>query len=139
MTVHGVGRWASVMTAVLGLGVLAPRDASAQPIRVLLIIPREPSEVSRQAARLEDAIAAFGGPMVLADTLAETDAVVQLTDHRRGIAENGESRDSWEGQLKLLAPPARKTRFPAPVAERFTLLVFGRDKADLRPAAGLLA
>ncbi len=70
------------MTAVLGVGVLAPRDASAQPIRVLLIIPREPSEVSRQAARLEDAIAALGGPLVLADTLAETDAVVQLTDHR---------------------------------------------------------
>jgi len=130
MTIHGVGR-AGAMTAVLGLGALAPPDASAQPIRVLLIIPRESSELSRQAARLEDAIAELRGPLVPADSLAEADAVVQLTDHRRRLAENGESEDFWDGQFKLLTPPARRTRFSLPVAERFTLVVVGRDKADV--------
>lgn len=137
MTIHGVGRWAGV-TAVLGLGLLAPPDASAQAIRVLLVIPREPTELTRQVTRLEDAIAALGGPLVPANTLADADAVVQFTDYQRGTAENGQSEDRWDGQFKLLTPPARKTRFPAPVFERFTLLVFGRDKADVRPAAGLL-
>ena len=135
MTIHGWGRWAGAMTAVLGLGVLAPSDASAQPIRVLLIVPRELSELSRQAARLEDAIAALDGPLVPAGTLADADAVVQLIDHRRRLAENGESEDRWDGQFKLLTPPVRKTRFPAPMAERFAVVTWG-DKADV---TGLLA
>jgi len=131
MTIHGVGRWAGAMTAVLALGVLVPSDAWGQPIRVLLIIPRESSELSRQAARLEDAIAELRGPMVPADSLAEADAVVQLTDYRRRLAENGESEGFWNGQFKLLTPPVRRTRIPVPVVERFTLVVIGRDKAEV--------
>jgi hypothetical protein len=134
MPIHGVGRWAGAMTAVLGLAVLAPPDAWAQPIRVLLVIPRESSELSRQAARLEDAIAAVGGPIVLANRLADADAVVQLTDHRRRVAENGETEDWWDGQFKLLTP-VRRTRFPVPAAERFSVVIW-RDKADV---TGLIA
>jgi len=134
MASHGVGRWAGAMTAVLGLGVLAPPDASAQPIRVLLIVPRGSSELSRQAAGLEDAIAALGGPLVVANTLADADAVVQLTDHRRRVAENGETEDWWDGQFKLLTP-VRKTRFPVPVAERFSVVIW-QNKADV---TGLIA
>jgi hypothetical protein len=129
MAIHRAGRWTGVATALLSVGFLVPTDASAQAIRVLLVIPREPSELARQAARLGDTIAESGGHMVLAETLGEADAIVQLTGHRYRLAETGESEDFWDAQFKLLTPPVR--RFPVPVAERFTVLLIGRDEAEL--------
>jgi len=138
MTTYGAGRWAIVLAAALTLELLPSRTASAQPIRVLLVMPRESGELSRQVARLDDAIAELNGPLVAAKSLADADVVVQFTRYQRKVGREGEPQDWWSGQFKLLVPPARIAAL-LPTPERFGLMLVGQDKTDARHTIEALA
>jgi hypothetical protein len=138
MTSHGAKRWAGVLAVVLGVGLLIPSSASAQAIRILLIMPSESGKLSRHVARFDEALAMSRGPLVRAANLAEADAVVEFTEYRRAVDEKGDTEDWWTGQFRLLTPPARDARLAPAVPERFKLLVIGRISRDVEPAIELL-
>jgi len=138
MTSHTFCRATGALAAVFSLALVLPASATAQPIRVLLVMPGESGKLPRQVARLHRALAAARGPLVRATTLAEADAVVEFTGFRHAIDEKGVSHDTWEGEFKLLAASVQE---PAPVPaipERFQLLVFGHESWEVEPAVRLL-
>ena len=138
MTSHSLCRATGALAAVFGLALFLPASATAQPIRVLLVMPSESGKLPRQVARLHRALAAARGPLVRAITLAEADAIVEFTGFRHAIDEQGVSHDTWEGEFKLLASQAHEAA-PAPaIPERFRLLVFGRESWEVEPAVALL-
>ena len=53
--------------------------------------------------------------------------VVQFTEYRRSIGEQGEPLLHWVGQAKLLKQPAEMTVSATPLPERCELLVIGED------------
>jgi hypothetical protein len=135
MARHGSGSWRGVLAAVFGLGLLPQPSAVAQEIPVLLVMPRQPSELSRQVEKLERAVAGLGGPLVLVESLARAEVVVQFVDYRRSLHESGEPMDRWTAHYKLLVPPAEEPIYPGPPAESFVLVLVGREQCDERHAA----
>lgn len=124
---------------MLGAALVATPSASAQSIRVLLVMPAGSDELTRQVGRLNDALLKSGTGIVAAPSLLEADAVVQITGCRRAFDGKGESENWWEGQFKLLTPAAPDARSASTTPERFKLLVIGREDWEVKPALDLLS
>ena len=139
MTRLEVRRTAISLVAVLvATLLLVPSDlASAEQIRVLLVMPSESGRLGRQVAQLEDALRRSTGRVVRAESLADADAVVQVTTYRRLVNEKGESQDWWYGQYSLLKRP-RHVAGGQRSAERFGLVVMDREDWQVEPALELL-
>ena len=132
-------RRAAVLLGMLGAGLAATPSASAQAIRVLLVVPTESGRLTRQVSRLNDALLRSESHIVAAQGLRDADAVVQITGYRRAFDDKGESEDWWEGQFKLLTPAARDAKSAPAAPERFKLLVIGREDGEVKPALDLLS
>jgi hypothetical protein len=104
-----------------------------------LAIPGESGKLARQVALLDSALALSRGPLQRATALEEADAVVQFTRYRRTLNDKGVPRDWWEGQFKLLTPPAHDAGVGRRVPERFTLLVIGPESWQVEHVVDLLA
>ena len=95
---------------------------------------------------VEEGFSALGGPLldeggamlvVRADSLADADAVVQFTAYRRVVRDKGEPQGWWYGHYVLLRAPSHKAH-SVPGAERFTLVVIGREDWQVEPALEML-
>jgi hypothetical protein len=138
MTIHYPRRSTLILVWLLGFALLIPSSASAQAIRVLLVVPSEPAKLARQVSRFNETLGESRGPLVSARSLSEADAVVQFTKYRRAFDQKGESEDWWEGEFQLLTPPVRGAQLAAP-PKPFMLLVIGREDWQVGPAVELLA
>jgi len=138
MARHVLRRTTGFLAAVLGAVLLTGSAASAQQIRVLLVIPGGSGQLARQVARFDDALRKANGRIVQAHTLADADAVVQFTSYRRAFDDKGESEDWWYGQFKLLRPPVRDAQATPGTSPLFQLLVIGREDWEVEPAVELL-
>jgi len=126
-----------LVTVLVSTLWVVPTDASPKQIRVLLIMPAESGRLGRQVAQLEDALRRSTGRVVRAESLADADAVVQVTTYRRSVNEKGESQDWWYGQYSLLRrmkEGAGRQR----TAEPFALVVMDREDWQVEPALELL-
>jgi len=124
---------------MLGLALLLPSFASAQPIRVLLVMPSGSAKLERQVARLERALREPRASVVQARSLAEADVVVQFTAFRHTIDDKGVASNFWEGELQVLSPSARDAGLARDGAKPFAFLVVGRETWEMEPAVALLA
>ena len=118
---------------------LLPPDPSAPPVRVLLIVPAESGQLSKQVALLDRALAESRGFLSRAASLDEADAVVQFTRYRQTVDDKGVTSDWWDGQYRLLTAPAREMRPHGEAASRFSLLIIDQESWEMRPVVDLLA
>ena len=139
MTRLEVRRTAIRLVALLvpALWLVPSALASAGQIRVLLVMPTESGRLGHQVAQLEDALRRSTGRVVRAKSLADADAVVQVTTYRRVVNDKGESQDWWYGQYSLLKHP-RQVAGGQRSAERFVLVVMDREDWQVEPALELL-
>ena len=117
MTSLLIGRPSLSRMAVLcsALVLLASVSASADQIRVLLVMPAESGRLARQVSRFEDALRRSSGGVVRAQSLLDADAVVQFTSYRRLLPAGGKSQDWWYGQYKLLTATGEGDRAQASI------------------------
>lgn len=134
-----IGAWLLGPPAVGGGENLSPPDASAPPVRILLIMPAESGKLGKQVARLDRALAESRGFLSRAGSLDEADAVVHFTGFRQTLDEKGVRSDWWDGQYRLLTTPARDVRLRGEVPSRFSLLVIEQESWEMKPVVGLLA
>lgn len=139
MTTIRAGRLAAVFAVALSLHILPTAIATAEPIRVLLVMPRETGELSRAVARIEDAMKGPDGPVAAAQSLADADAVVQFIRYQRKVGEKNEPQEWWLGQFKLLTAPRSRAAVLFPTPERFGLALMGQDNVDALHVVGALA
>lgn len=121
-------RLACVVVGVAGVLGLAPSSSAAEAIHVLMLMPRAAGPVSQQVESVERALFGLRGSLVVVESLADADAIVQLREHRRTAEENGDQRHEWTGSFKLLAPPSRRAGFQPPTPERFTMVFKGPEE-----------
>jgi hypothetical protein len=127
----------SIVLATLAAALLSSgTPEAAEPIRVLLIIPSGSPTLTRQVSQFEDALRRSNKQVARAESLAEADAVVQITRYRRTTDPNGVPQHWWYGFYKLLAPPKQGTFTRA--AEPFTLVVGDVEDWQVEPAVTLL-
>ena len=137
MRVSGLGFRAPLLLGLAVIGLLCPTVVSADPIRVLFVVPRD-AELKVQVSKLERAIAEHPGALALAQSLREAHVVVQFTDFRRSTGDKGEPAFHWIGQAKLLRQPEERTVSSTSLPEEFELVVIGEDGRGERRALELL-
>ena len=130
MTIHSDRSWVVVLVAALGFGANSLPAACSEPIRVLLVMPKDSAELSQRVSQIDDALLALGGGVVGVTTLAEADVVIQFTDYRRTTSGDGQVVDYWNGQLKLLSPSSEDLEPLAPLTNGFMLVQIGREQAE---------
>jgi hypothetical protein len=124
----------------LGFAVLASALVSAaEPIRVVLVMPKGSQTLARQVSRFDDALRRSTGRIAWAGSLVDADAVVQFTNYRRTVNHEGKSADWWYGQYKLLSPPPQQESASRPSVEPFIFVVGDAEDWHVEPAVNLLA
>jgi hypothetical protein len=122
------------LTAAL---LLPTTGATAEPIRILVVMPAEAGKLAQQVKRFEDALRRSRGPIARAAYLGEADAVVEFTSYRRVTSDNAKPQDWWSGHYVLLQPPPQGNRRFAR-AQRFAYVVIDREDWQVEPVLNML-
>jgi len=121
----------SLVAIAAALSLATP--ATAQEIRLLLLVPRSSDLVVRvQVDKLEKAITQARGQLVLVDSLSDADVIVEFTGYSRREGVGGELECRWTGRFKALVPA------DPGVTERFVLSRRGPKATDVDEAAAML-